>query len=161
MTARPARLRGFPGCTLLALVDDDAALDRALGALAAYVDRRALQVLSGGSGIRALDVSGRHDGLLRRLTRAVQDVAYDRDGLLAHEAHLRRGGHVLLVPACGWARCQLLVGAVVGAGAHGLVWRGRHTVVDVTPRRRAVHTPAVLVAPDGPLPTAAPVRRAA
>lgn len=147
MNASPTpRLGAFPRCRVLALVDADG-LQRTLNALAPHVDRGTVRVLTGQRGAQALDVSGAQRGLRGRLARAVQDLAYDRSGLATHEAHLRRQGHLLLVPARGGQRAELLARVLAGQGAHGLVWFARFSVVDITPRRRAVTTPALLVAP--------------
>ena len=129
---------GFPACRLFALVDDDAALTGALVALAPHVEPGAVRVLSGERGVRALDVSGRGNGLRRRMSRVLQDLAFSRSSLAEHEAHLRRGGHLLLVPARGWSECRTLVDVLGRWGAHGLVWFARWSVVDVTPRSCAV-----------------------
>lgn len=139
------RLRAFPRCRVLALVDDDDGLERTLTALAPHLDLGTVRVLSGQRGARALDVSGAQRGLRGRLARVLQDVAYDRSGLATHEAHLRRQGHLLLVPARGSQRAEVLAAVLAGQGAHGLVWFARFSVVDITPRRRAVTTPALLV----------------
>ena len=145
---RTARLAGFPRCRLLALVDETAGLERALQALTPHVERAVVQVLSGPRGVHVLDVSGASRGLWGRVRRWVQDVAYDRSGLALHEGHLLRGGHLLLVPVRGGDRAEQLARVLAEQGAHGLLWFGRCSVVDVTPRRRAVRTRAVLVAPD-------------
>ena len=138
--SRTPRLGAFPRCRVLALVDADG-LQRTLTALAPHVDRGTVRVLTGQRGAQALDVSGAQRGLRGRLARAVQDLAYDRSGLATHEAHLRRQGHLLLVPARGGQRAELLARVLAGQGAHGLVWFARFSVVDITPRRRAVTTP--------------------
>jgi hypothetical protein len=82
-------------------------------------------------------VSGRTRGLRGRLLRLVQDVAYDRGRLQEHESHLRRGGHLLLIPAREWQECQRLVEVLADRSAHGLTWFARHSVVDVAPRYAA------------------------
>ncbi|GAA4753239.1 hypothetical protein GCM10023328_40620 [Modestobacter marinus] len=139
------RVPGFPACRLFALVDSDAALRGALSALAPYVQPGAARVLSGEPGIRALDVDGRARGTRGRLLRAVQDVSHGRGALALHEEHLRRGGHLLLVPARDWAQCRRLVDVLGPWRAHGLVWFARYSVVDVTPRYCA-HDGRALVA---------------
>lgn len=139
------RLPGFPRRTLLALVEGPAAVEPALLALVPHVDRGRVRVLHGEPGTRALDVHGTSRGLRGRLARLVQDVAYDRSALRLHEEHLSRGAHLLLVPARDGAAVDRLVEVLAARGACGLLWFGRCSVVDVTPRRRAVGTPAVLV----------------
>jgi len=128
------RVPGFPACRLFALLDSDAAVEGALVALAPHVEPGAVQVLTGERGVRALDVSGGANGLRRRVLRAVQDLAFGRSILAAHETHLRRGGHLLLIPSREWAHCQQLVEVLSRWGAHGLLWFARYSVVDVTPR---------------------------
>lgn len=141
----PARLPGFPRCRLLALVDTDADLQATLAALARQVDPTTIGTLSGERGAVALDVSGAAGGTWGRPRRVLHNVAFHRDSLAWHEAHLTQGGHLLVIPARDWARCERLVQVLADHGAHGLVWFARFTVVDVTPRRRAVATPAILV----------------
>ena len=156
MTRPVERLPGFPRCSLLALLDTEQDIQTALHALAPHLDRSVVRVLSGQSGVHALDVPGAAHGPAGRLRRALQNIAYARDSLAHHEAHLRRGGHLLVVPARDWAGCDQLVQALARAGAHGLVWFARHSVVDVTPRQRCVDTPAVLV---GAAPLPIPAQR--
>jgi hypothetical protein len=67
----------------------------------------------------------------------VEDLVYNRSTLHLHEGHLRRGGHLLLVPAREWAQCQELVKVLTRWGAPGLVWFARFSVVDVIPRYSA------------------------
>ena len=161
-TARDARLPGFPRCRLLALVDDRTGARDALHALATHAPRTGVQVLAGERGVDALDVSGARRGLLGRFLRALQDVAYDRGALALHDAHLERGGFLLLVPTRHADDACLLARLLAGEGAHGLVWFGRCSVVDVTPRRRSVSTPAVLVTTASPTsPAPRPVALAA
>lgn len=140
-----AGLPGFPRQRLLALVDADADLQATLEALSLEVDLSTIGTLSGESGASILDVSGAAGGTWRRARRVLQNVAYHRDSLAWHEAHLTRGGHLLVIPACNWARCERLVQVLTEHGAHGLVWFARFTILDVTSRQRAVTTCAVLV----------------
>jgi hypothetical protein len=128
------RVRGFPACHLFALVDTEAALQGALRALEPHVEPAAVLLLTGEPGAQALDVSGSTRGLRGRMMRAAQDFFYNRSSLHVHETHLRRGGHLLLIPAREWAQCQQLVKVLSDWGAHGLVWYARFSVVDVTPR---------------------------
>jgi hypothetical protein len=141
----PERVPGFPACRLFALVDTDADLQGALLALAPYVRPGAVRQLSGERGVRELDVSGRTRGLRGRALRAVQDLVFSRSSLELHEIHLRRGGHLLLMPAHTWEQCQQLVKALTPWGAHGLLWFVRCSVVDITPRHAAAptHTPTI------------------
>ncbi len=131
----PERVPGFPSCCLFALLDTDADLRGALLAVAPYVDPGAVRVLTGDEGVRALDVSGGARGLRgRRLLGVLHELAHGRDGLQTHDGHLRRGGHLLLIPTREWAHCQQLVRALAQWHAHGLVRYARYSVVDVTPR---------------------------
>jgi hypothetical protein len=140
------RVPGFPACRLFALIDDAADLQGALGAIAPHVEPGAVRVLTGELGVRALDVSGGGRGLRGRTSRILQDLLFSRGSLAEHETHLRRGGHLLLIPAREWAECQQLVTALNHWGAHGLLWFARGSVVDVTPRRRAVPARTIAVA---------------
>jgi hypothetical protein len=133
--SQPERVPAFPACRLFALVDSDTDLKGALLALAPYVEPGRVRHLSGERGVRALDVSGRARGFLGCVARAVQDLAFDRGTLELHETHMRRGGHLLMIPARTWEECQRLVTALAPWGAHGLIWFARYSVVDVKPRR--------------------------
>lgn len=139
------RVPGFPACRLFALIDDATDLHGALGALAPHVEPGAVRVLTGERGVRALDVSGGDRGLRGRTSRVLQDLLFSRSSLAEHETHLRRGGHLLLIPAREWAECQHLVGVLNRWGAHGLLWFARCSVVDVTPRSCAVPARALTV----------------
>ncbi|SDX29820.1 hypothetical protein SAMN05660209_00075 [Geodermatophilus africanus] len=123
-----------PACRLFALLSTEADVRGALAALSSHVDPAMVWVLSGEEGARALDVSGRARGFSGRFLRAVQNVAYDRGSLSEHEFHLRRGGHLLLVPARECAQCQGLVEVLSPWRPHGLTWFARYSVVDPTPR---------------------------
>lgn len=136
----PQLVPGFPARRLFALLETDTGVRGALTALAPHVDPTNVRVLSGEQGIRALDISGRARGLRGRCLRAMQDLAYDRGRLEEHERHLRRGGHLLLIPTHEWAHCQRLVEVLTHWRAHGLTWFARYSVVDVTPRYRAAAT---------------------
>jgi hypothetical protein len=131
---RTDRLAGFPACQLFALVDTDAHLHGALRALEPHVELASVRLLTGERGAHALDVSGATRGFRGRTMRVVQDALYGRSNLQLHETHLRRGGHLLLIPAREWAQCQQLVKVLTDWDAHGLVWFARFSVVDVTPR---------------------------
>ena len=135
---QPERVPGFPARRLFALLDTDADLRGALLAIAPYVEPGAVRVLTGDEGVRALDVSGGARGLRGQLISVLHDLAHDRSCLETHEAHMRRGGHLLLIPTRDWAHCTQLVRAVAQWGAHGLIWYTRSSVVDVNPRYCAV-----------------------
>ena len=142
----PDRVPGFPACRLFALLDTDADLDGALSALVPHVPSGAVRVLSGERGVRALDVSGGTRGIRGRMARAVQDLAYGRSSLAAHERHLQAGGHLVMIPAREWEQCRQLVDTLTAWGAHGLIWFARYSVVDVTPRYCAATDAALAVA---------------
>jgi hypothetical protein len=132
------RVPGFPTCRLFALLDADADLQGTLHALEPHVDTAGVRLLTGEQGVHALDVSGETRGLRGRTMRVIQDFLYGRSSLQLHAAHLRRGGHLLLIPAREWAQCQQLVRVLTDWGAHGLIWFARFSVVDVTPRYSAI-----------------------
>jgi hypothetical protein len=140
------RVPGFPKCRLLALIDADADLDSVMQCLEPHVDTAAVRLLTGESGVQALDLSGATRGPVGRAVRAVQDLAYGRSSLHSHDQHLRRGGHLLLVPAREWAQCQQLVKVLTDCGARELLWFARFSVVDVTPRYCAATGRALTVA---------------
>jgi hypothetical protein len=138
MHSRHAQLvPGFPARRLFALLETDADVRGALASLSLHVDPATVQVLSGEQGIRALDISGKARGFRGRCLRAVQDLAFARGRLEEHECHLRRGGHLLLIPTHEWAHCEQLGEVLTHWHAHGLIWFARYSVVDVTPRYRA------------------------
>jgi hypothetical protein len=128
------RVPAFPARRLFALIDADADLHSVLRALEPHADPAAIRVLSGEQGVRALDISGAARGLRGRAMRVLQDVLYSRGDLHLHESHLRRGGHLLVIPARDWERCQQLVAVLTDWRARGLVWFARFSVLDVTPR---------------------------
>jgi hypothetical protein len=134
MNRSTERLRGFPACKLFALIDTEAAVQGALRALEPHVEPASIRLLTGERGADALDISGSSRGFPGRMMRAAQDFFYSRSSLHVHETHLRRGGHLLLIPAREWAQCQEFVQVLSDWGAHGLIWYARFSVVDVTPR---------------------------
>lgn len=148
------RLTGFPARRLFALVDSDDQRDGALAALAAHVDVDTVRVLSGPDGLHALDAEPAKPRLRGRVRRAVHRTAFHRGELSGHAAHLRRGGHLLLVPVSDADLADELALALAGHGARGLLWFARYTIVDVTPRYRADTTAAVLTRGVPALPAA-------
>src|SRR3954468_8496069 len=112
---------GFPACRLFGLLDTGADVQAALLMLSPHVHPATVTLLHGERGIRALDISGRARGVRGRMLRAIQDVAFDRSRLEQHEAHLRRGGYLLLIPARDWEQCQRLVEALTRSGAPGAI----------------------------------------
>jgi hypothetical protein len=101
--------------------------------------------------VRDLDVSGCARGIWRRALRAVQDLAFSRGTLGLHEHHLRRAGHLLVIPARTWELCQPVVQVLVPWGAHGLIWFARCSVADVTPRCAVLSRPCPCVGQHIPL----------
>jgi hypothetical protein len=124
------RVPGFPACHLLALVDADADLEGAYGLSNPTSSPPPSACSPSERGAHALDVSGATRGLRGRPMRVLQDILYGRSTLQLHETHLRRGGHLLLIPAREWAQCQQLVTFSLTGAPTG--WSGSPGSVSLT-----------------------------
>ena len=78
-------------------VDDAAATVDALVEEGFAVDD--VLVLCGEEGVRRLDPTGRHHGLMGRLVRAVDTVASAGDVIKEYAQHIEKGGVVISAPA--------------------------------------------------------------
>lgn len=88
----------YPTRKVIGIVDTPADLERLLGALAqAGVSRDAITVFSGDEGIRAIDPTGAHHGLIGRLTRVVQAIGEELAHMERYAEELRAGHYVVVV----------------------------------------------------------------
>lgn len=133
MTDQPERnedrFYAYPMHRMVAVVDDNAALDAALKNLSeAGIDLGEVNVLSGPEGARLLDRRGSGHGLLGRLLRLAQWSASENDALEIHQQALAEGGLVLFVPVRGESRKVRVADTLRAAGGHHLQYFGRWTV---------------------------------
>jgi sugar/nucleoside kinase (ribokinase family) len=122
------RFYTYPMHRMVAIVDDDAALDAVLRELQKTgVDLADVTVLTGPDGARLLDRRGERHGLLGRLLRIAQWSASENDDLDLHAEALQEGRSVVYVPARDDQRKAAVASALRGAGGHALVYFGRWT----------------------------------
>ncbi|HEX2220848.1 MAG TPA: hypothetical protein VHG35_18775 [Gemmatimonadales bacterium] len=88
----------YPTRKVIGVVNTPDSLDRVLGELAdAGFGREAIKVFSGDEGIRCIDPSGVHHGLIGRLTRVFQNIGDEREHMDRYEQELRAGHFVVVV----------------------------------------------------------------
>jgi hypothetical protein len=122
------RFYRYPMQRLVAILDDEAALDVALDTLRGIgVDLSGVHILSGPEGAALLDRRGQGHGLRGRLLRVLQWTASENESLDLHDQALRSGKHVMFVPARGQDRKERIAEALRAAGGHSLVYYGRFT----------------------------------
>lgn len=118
----------YPMQRLVAVLDDDAAVDGALQELGRTgIDLSTVHLLSGREGAALLDRHGEGHGLKARLLRLLQWTSAEDDMLDVHDQALRDGGHVLYVPVRGEDREEQVAAGLRAAGGHHLVYFGRYT----------------------------------
>ena len=118
----------YPMERLVAVLDDEAAVDEALQQLrSTEVDLSTVQVLSGRTGADLHDSRGEAHALKARLLRLLQRTSSENDVLDVHDQALRDGGHVLYVPVRGEDRKEQVAQGLRAAGGHHLVYFGRFT----------------------------------
>jgi hypothetical protein len=112
---------------LLAVLDDEAAADRAVAALAADGwDPSAIERLTGEAAADAFDSTGAGSGVLGRLRRALEFGLVDQMPDLAwYEAAARMGKVVLAVPAADAATGARAGRLIETAGGHFINRYGR------------------------------------
>ena len=112
------RFYRYPMQRLVAVLDEETAVDDALGRLGGLgVDLSGVHVLSGPEG----------HGLRARLLRLLQWTSSENETLDIHDRALRDGGHVLYVPVRGEDRKERVAEALRAAGGHHVVYFGRFT----------------------------------
>ena len=122
------RFYRYPMQRLVAVLDEETAMDDALGRLRGLgVDLSGVHVLSGPEGAALLDRRGEGHGLRARLLRLLQWTSSENETLDIHDRALRDGGHVLYVPVRGEDRKERVAEALRAAGGHHVVYFGRFT----------------------------------
>jgi len=118
---------GYPNRKVLAVVDDPAALDRAVAAVrAAGIDPRAVETFAGAADAERFDATGARHGILARLRRVMQFSLMDQLPAMAwYEAALRDGKSVVAVRTGGRSTTLQAVEALRGAGGHFINRFGR------------------------------------
>jgi hypothetical protein len=131
------RLIGYPAGRLLAVVDDPAAVDRAIEALAAAgIEPERVERLTGGEAASAFDATGSEHGVLARVRRAFEFSLVDQLPDLAwYAAAAREGRTVLSVPARDSRAGRRAAGILAAAGAHFINRYGRFETEDIAPWR--------------------------
>jgi hypothetical protein len=122
-----ARFIGYPNRQVLAVLDDDAAVDRAQAELRSAGTREAdVEVLSGPADAERFDSTGRRHGVVARLRRAMQFSLMDQLPAMAwYEAALLDGNRVIAVRTGNRAATLQAVRALKSAGAHFINRFGR------------------------------------
>ncbi len=128
------RFINYPTNRLLAVIDDPAAAEAAVWALAAAgVDPKAIERLSGPDDARRLDGLGGSNGPVSRALRAVQFMTMDQmPDFLLYETAIRMGRTVLAVAEPNAARRREAVGILRAAGAHFINWYGRFATEEIS-----------------------------
>jgi hypothetical protein len=118
---------GYPNRQVLAVLDDEAAVDRAIAGMRAVgVEPSDMDVLAGPEDAARFDATGARHGLLARLHRAMQFSLMDQLPALAwYEAALGEGRRVIAVRTTDRARTLKVVAALVTGGGHFINRFGR------------------------------------
>jgi hypothetical protein len=122
-----ARFIGYPDRQVLAVLDDEDAVQRAVAAVTAVgVPNGDVETFSGEADAERFDATGASHGLLARLRRVVQFSLMDQLPALAwYEAALRENRHVIAVRTVDRRATLGVVNALMGAGAHFINRFGR------------------------------------
>lgn len=116
------RFYRYPMHRVAAVIDDDADVDIALGALPRVgVDVASVDVLSGPEGARVLDRTGTRHGVRARLLRLLQRGAFEGDALETHERALNQGRHVVFVPVRNEEQLSAVTEVLRSARGHQLL----------------------------------------
>jgi hypothetical protein len=119
----------YPMHRMVAILDDEAAVQVALGELAKVgIEPSEVVVLSGEGGVALLDPRGERHGLAGRLLRLAQWTAEEGNRLEVHREALAAGKCVVYVPAHGQDQKDDVAAALTAAGGHHLAYFGRWTV---------------------------------
>jgi hypothetical protein len=119
----------YPMHRMVAIVDDEAGVQNALGDLTKIgIDPADIDVLRGEEGARLLDPSGERHGVVGRLLRLAQLTAAEGNALDAHREALTDGKLVVYVTAKGDEQKDRVATALAAAGGHHLAYFGRWTV---------------------------------
>jgi hypothetical protein len=118
---------GYPNRKVLGVLDDRAALDRAVAAIKALgIAERDIETFEGAADAERFDATGARHGLIARLRRAMQFGLMDQLPALAwYEAALRENRHVIAIRTVDRATTRQVVDALRNAGAHFINRFGR------------------------------------
>ena len=122
-----ARFIGYPNRQVLAVFDDEAAVERAMAALtAAGVAKGAIETFHGPADAERFDATGASHGLVARLRRVMQFSLMDQLPAMAwYEAALRENRRVIAVRTNDRRETLAVVAALAGAGGHYINRFGR------------------------------------
>ena len=122
-----ARFIGYPNRRILAVLDDEEALARAVAALTAVdIPDADIETFSGPEDAARFDSTGASHGLAARLRRVMQFSLMDQLPALAwYEAALRENRRVIAVRTTDRRQTLRAVAALVSAGAHFINRFGR------------------------------------
>ena len=122
-----ARFIGYPNRQVLAVLDDEASLDRAIAAIEAIgVAGEDVETFAGAEDAARFDATGARHGLLARLRRVMQFSLMDQLPAMAwYVAALRVGRRVVAVRTSDRSTTLRVVAALVSAGAHFINRFGR------------------------------------
>jgi DNA-binding transcriptional MerR regulator len=118
---------GYPNRKVLAVFDDQAALDRAVEAVrSGGIEPRDVETFAGAADAERFDATGARHGILARLRRVMQFSLMDQLPAIAwYEAALREGKSVVAVRTGGRVTTLQAVQALRGAGGHFINRFGR------------------------------------
>jgi hypothetical protein len=122
-----ARLIGYPNRQVLAVLDDDEALGRAMaGVETVGVPAGDVETFAGMEDAARFDATGARHGLIARLRRVIQFSLMDQLPAMAwYEAALREGRYVVAVRTSDRRTTLRVVAALVSAGGHFINRFGR------------------------------------
>ena len=124
----------FPWDSVVGVVDDADAVDRAIGQLvAAGFSESSIHVLAGDEGERLIDRSGKTHGFLGRVVRRLQSLGEEREHTNRHIAELRAGHFVVIVPTKDEDRIAKVRDVLTAHGGHGVNFYTRMTTRDLAP----------------------------
>jgi hypothetical protein len=138
---------GYPNRQVLAVLDDDIAVDRAIAELrASGIQERDIEVLSTPADADRFDPTGKRHGLLARLRRAMQFSLMDQLPAMAwYEAALREQKRVIAVRTGNRPITLEVVRALKAAGAHFINRFGRFDTEEFARwRGPEPHVPSVM-----------------
>jgi hypothetical protein len=90
-----------------------------------------MNLLSGPTGARLLDRSGKRSGIAGRLLRLFQGGAFETDVLRVHEQALNDGHHVVFVPVRGDDTRRKVTEILRAAGGHSLLYFGTWSIAEL------------------------------
>jgi hypothetical protein len=118
---------GYPNRQVLAVLDDDEAVGRAVaGVVAVGVPARDVETFAGPEDATRFDATGERHGLIARLRRVLQFSLMDQLPAMAwYEAALREGRYVVAIRTSDRRTTLGVVEVLVDAGAHFINRFGR------------------------------------